>query len=148
MQNTRLPRLAAVVSAAAAAAASWAITTKVAGVHLGIRLPHAAPSTLGLGRTVAAAAVVAAAGWGALALAERRLNRPRRSWTVAGGAVFLASLALPLGFGTTTSATVSLVLVHLAVAAVAVPGLAVTAPARRRTATPAAGPAAMARHAA
>ena len=79
MSNARLHRVASVASAAAAAGASWAVTTQLIGVRLAVQLPHTATSTIGLGRTVAAAGVAAIAAWGALALAERWVVHPRRS---------------------------------------------------------------------
>lgn len=131
MSSIRLRRHATMMTVAATAAASWALVTQGVGVHLGIQLPHSAPSTLGLGRTVAVATAAAAIGWAVLVVAERRLRHPRRSWVAAAGAAFVASLALPLGFATTTAATVSLVAIHIAVAAVAIAGLAPTATAHR-----------------
>lgn len=131
MLNVRIRRHATVFAVTATAAASWAVVTQLAGVHLGVQLPHSAPSTLGLGRTVAVASAAAGIGTAVLAMAERHLSRPRRSWITAAVAALVASLILPLGFATSASAMVSLVAIHLAVAAVTVAGLAPTASTRK-----------------
>ena len=131
MSNIPLNRVAAVISAAAAAATSWAVTTQVAGVNLGVQFPHSAPSTIGLGRTVGAAVAASAVGWAVLAVSERRLDRPRLSWVTAAGLGAAASLILPVGFATTTSAMVGLIAIHIAVAVVAITAFAFTTPASR-----------------
>lgn len=148
MSNVTLRRFAALVATAGAAAGSWAIVAEAAGVHLGFQFPHAAASTLGAGRTIAVTVGAAILGWAALALAEHRLGRPRRSWVVAAATVFVASLALPLGFASTTAATVGMVAIHLAVAAVAIAGFAPTIAAHRLQGLPTAAPAGLAHRAA
>jgi Family of unknown function (DUF6069) len=73
---------------------------------------------------------------GAAGLLERFTARPRTSWTAIAVLVGLLSLAGPLStIASTTAANgVSLALLHLAVAAVLIPGLAATAPAPARPA--------------
>ncbi len=127
MQTTRLSRPVTVVATAATAAASWAIVTQLAGVRLGVQFPHAAPSSVALASTVGASVLATAAGWVALALLERRVSRPRATWTAVAVAVLLASLGLPVAFATTTASAVGLSVIHLAVATVAITGLARTA---------------------
>ena len=137
MLTIRRLRHATVAATAAAAAASWALVTHVAGVHLTVRFPHSAATTVGLGTIVAAATAATLLGWGLLAALETRVTQPRKTWTMAAVAVLLASLALPNAFATTTAAAVGLVTIHLAVAAVAVIGLAWVAPhARMKSAVP------------
>jgi len=138
MPKTRLRRHATVAATALAAATSWAIATQLVHVHLGVQFPHAKPSTVGLVPVSIAAATAAVLGWGVLALLETRASRPRRTWALAALAALVASLALPLSFATSTSAALGLVAVHLAVAAVAITGLASTAPACRLRTSPAA----------
>ncbi|MGA2210703.1 MAG: DUF6069 family protein [Acidimicrobiales bacterium] len=123
---------ATVAATSIAAAASWVVITHVAGVHLTVRFPHSAATTVGLGTIMLAAVAATLLGWGLLAVLERRATQPQRVWTVAAVAVLLASMALPIAFATTTAATVGLVAIHLAVGAVAVGGLAWVAP-RART---------------
>ena len=131
MLTTRRLRHATVGATSIAAAASWALVTQLAGVHLTVRFPHSAATTVGIGTIVAAAAATTLLGWGLLAALETRATQPRRIWTMAAAAVLLVSLALPIAFATTTAAAVGLVTIHLAVAAVAVTGLAWVAPRAR-----------------
>jgi len=130
-RSTRLARHAAMAATVATAAASWAVVTHLAGVHLGIQLPHAAPSTVALGPTIGAAATTTLFGWAVLALLETRVSRPRRTWVGVAVLVVAGSLGLPIAFATTTSATFGLAAIHLAVAAVAIPLLARTARTQR-----------------
>jgi hypothetical protein len=131
--TTRRLRHATVTATSVTAAASWAVVTHVAGVHLTVRFPHSAATTVGLGTIVPAAVAITLLGWGLLAALETRVTQPRRIWTIAAVAVLLVSLALPIAFATTTAAAVGLVAIHLAVAAVAVTGLAFLAPHARMT---------------
>lgn len=127
MSDIRRDRSTAVLAAAATAAASWAVATQLAGVHLGVQFPHANPSTVVLGATVGTAAVATVLGWAALYLLERQVSRPRRSWCAVAVAVLGVSLGLPAAFATTTAAAIALAVIHLAVAAVAIIGLGRTA---------------------
>jgi hypothetical protein len=131
-------RALVVIAAALAALVVWLVTDPLLGVEL------AAPTRPGSQQLqpitpalVAATSLVAAlAGWGLLALLERFTARPRTSWTAIAVLVGLLSLAGPLStIASTTAANgVSLALMHLAVAAVLIPGLAATAPAPARPA--------------
>jgi predicted permease len=76
---------------------------------------------------VGAALVAGLLGWLLLAVLDRRAARARTAWTAAALLVLAVSLALPLAAATTTSAAVGLVVLHLAVGAVVIPGLASTA---------------------
>jgi len=134
MSNTshiRRNRHAVMAATIAAASASWAVATQVAGVHLGVRFPHAGPSVVGLGSTIGAAATTTVLGWGVLVLLETRVSRPGRTWTALAVAVALVSLGLPAAFATTVSAAIALVSIHVAVAFVAITGLSRTATERR-----------------
>lgn len=124
-------RHAAVAATAATAAASWAVVTQVAGVHLGVQLPGSSPTTVALGPAIGAAATSTLLGWATLALLEKRASRPRRTWVAVAIAALLVSLSLPVAFATTASAALGLAALHVAVAAVAITGLARTATARR-----------------
>ncbi len=124
MLTTRRLRHATVAAASAAAAASWAVVTNAAGVHLTVRFPHSAATTVGLGTIVPAAVTTTLLGWGILAFLETRVTQPRKIWTIAAVGVLLMSLAIPIAFATTTAAAMGLVTIHLAVAAVAITGLA------------------------
>jgi hypothetical protein len=111
-----------VVCACVSAAATWAIVTQVAGVHLGVRLPRSPATTVALGTTVAAAATATLLGWGVLAALEALTRRARKMWAILAAAVSTASLALPIAWATTTAAALGLVAVHLVVASVAITG--------------------------
>lgn len=133
MLTTRRLRHATVAATSVAAAASWAVVTHAAGAHLTVRFPHSAVTTVGLGTIVPAAVITTLLGWGLLAILETRVTQPRKIWTSAAVAVLLMSLALPIAFATTIAASIGLVTIHLAVAAVAVTGLAWVAPHARMT---------------
>jgi Family of unknown function (DUF6069) len=131
-------RALAVIAAALAALAVWLVTDPLLGVDL------AAPTRPGSQQLqsitpalVAGTSLVAAlAGWALLALLERFTARPRTIWTATALLVGLLSLTGPLSTlaSSTLANGVSLALMHLAVAAVLIPGLAATAPSRARPA--------------
>jgi len=123
MDTIRRNRHLTVAATAAAAAVSWAVVTKGIGVHLVVRLPHAAPSVVGLGPIVGVSAGATLLGWVTLGVLQRRDARALRSWTLLAVVVFGASLALPVGFATTTAAVVGLVAIHLVVASTAIVGV-------------------------
>ena len=77
--------------------------------------------------TLGAALVAGLLGWLLLAGLDRRAARARTAWTAVALLVLAVSLALPLAAATTTSAAVGLVVLHLVVGAVVIPGLASTA---------------------
>jgi Family of unknown function (DUF6069) len=134
-------RLAAVAGAIAAAVAVWLIARYGAGLRLHTPgfgpAPH--PRNLGAGLVVLASAVASGAAWVTVTLIERAASRPRRAWIAAGLLVTAASLAAPLaGHGITPAQRLTLVCMHLAVAAVLIPAFALTL-ARRRPAAAAAG---------
>ena len=141
MPTTRRLRHATVAATALSAAASWAVVTQVAGVHLGVRFPHSSATTVALGTIVAAAAGATLLGWGLLAVLETMTSHARRVWATVAVAVFLVSLALPIAFATTTAAAAGLAAIHLAVASVAITGLSLATSYPRRASSPAADPA-------
>jgi hypothetical protein len=134
----RHARALAVIAAALAALAVWLITDPLLGIDL------TAPTAPGSQQLqpitpaiVASASLVAAlGGWALLALLERFTARARTIWTAVALLVALLSLAGPLSTLASTSAAnaVALALMHLAVAAVLIPGLAGTSPAPARPA--------------
>lgn len=127
---------------AAAAAIAWAVEVPLLGVRLTIRFGAMRPETVVAGQIVGAAVVAALLGWLLLAALERRtpVSRtpysrtpysqtpgPRAAWTGIALVVLIASLALPLTAATTTSAAAGLIILHLAVGAAVIPGMASTA---------------------
>lgn len=113
-----------VAAAAGAALAVWLIARYGAGLQP--RTPSFAPTgqpmALAAGFAVVVAAVVALAGWGLVALLDRRAARPRRAWLVIGLVVLAVSLSGPLsGYGLTGGERLVLLCLHLSVGAVLIP---------------------------
>lgn len=125
-RRVRTRRALTVAGAAAAALAVWAITRSIGGTELAV---HSGDSVreIGPAAVVLTALLAGLAGWGLLAWFERVIRRPYRAWRLVAVAVFVVSLAGPLG-GVGTGARLALAAMHLVVAAVLVMGL----PARRR----------------
>jgi hypothetical protein len=121
----RRARFLAVIGAAAAALAVWAVARPAAG--LAVRL-GTGPRTVHVGpASVAVASVLAGlAGWGLLALMERHAARARTVWTATCLIVLVVSLAGPLSAGVGGAAKAALACMHLAAAGVLIPVLART----------------------
>lgn len=122
-------RLLAIVGAVIAAAVVWAVGRWVFDVQL--RAPEMGDPPvgyeIGLPFVVAVVAVASGAGWGLLVALERFTARARSVWTVAAVVVFALSLAAPWsGVGVDSGTRVVLTLMHVAVAAVLIPGLSRT----------------------
>ncbi len=124
-------RASAVTAAVLVALVVWAVAVPLLGVQLTVRTTSSSSSmqTIGAGFVLAVSLLAALLGWGLLAALERRTQRAETVWTVAAGVVLLLSLAGPLTASLTTGGTVSLVVLHLSVAAVLIPLL-------RRTTSP------------
>jgi hypothetical protein len=145
-RRIRTRRAATVAGAAAAALAVWAMTQSIGGTQLAVR-SGGSVREIGAAAVVLTAVLVGLAGWGLLAWFERAmlpersrsrplaeastgramLRRPYRAWRLVAVAVFVVSLAGPLG-GVGTGARLALAAMHLVVAAVLIAGL----PAARR----------------
>jgi ribose/xylose/arabinose/galactoside ABC-type transport system permease subunit len=125
-RRARTRRALTVAGAAAAALAVWASTRSIGGTELAVRSGDSVRE-IGPAAVVLTALLAGLAGWGLLAWFERAIRRPYRAWRLVAVAVFVVSLAGPLG-GTGTGARLALAAMHLVVAAVLVVGL----PARRR----------------
>jgi hypothetical protein len=95
-----------------------------ASIRLSIRFGGMHPQTVVAGQVVGTALVAGLLGWLLLAVLDRRARRPRAAWTSAALLVLAVSLALPLAAVTTTSAAIALIVLHLAVGAVVIPGMA------------------------
>lgn len=138
-------RAAVVLGAAAAPSLIWLVADPLLGRRLRITEEGGgdAPQTLEIGAfpVVALALAVALGAWALLAALERfAVRRARTVWLAVALAV-LALSALPLtGSGMSHGTRVALALMHLAVAAVLLPGLGgprAGAPAASRPAAPA-----------
>ncbi|HEY6737818.1 MAG TPA: DUF6069 family protein [Actinopolymorphaceae bacterium] len=121
----RPSRPLAVAGAAVAGLVTWLVADPLIGVDLAARLgPEGAVQPIGPVQVVVAALVAGLAGWGLLVLCERLSPRGRTLWTFVALAVLLVSLAGPLTQGVGTGTKITLVLMHLVVAAVLLPVLA------------------------
>lgn len=121
--NTPMRRLLlTVIGAPAAALAVWALAVPLAGITLTARM-GAAPQPVGPVPVVVASLLAGLAGWALLAVLERRATRPGRSWTIIALVVLVLSLFGPLTSAVGAAATVVLLLMHLVVGAVLIPGL-------------------------
>jgi hypothetical protein len=129
---TRLSRtrVLSIGGAVTAAVAVWAVAVPLLGLHLIIRFGTGSPQSIGLDFVVGASLIASLAGWGLLAMLERRTPHARLIWTIAALAVLLVSLSLPLSAGTTASTRAALAAMHVAVAAVLIPALRI--PSARR----------------
>jgi hypothetical protein len=113
----------AVVGATVAAVAIWAVAT-MAGAELTVSFgPGQAIQKITLVNVVVAALVGSLAGWGLLALLRRFTSKARAIWTVTAIIAALLSLGGPLSAIASLGTKVSLVAMHLAVAAVLIVGL-------------------------
>ncbi len=106
----------------AAALALWALAGPVAGVAPTVRLDGAV-RPVGPGAVAAASLLAGLAGWALLALLERVLKRPGRTWTVIAVAVLVLSLPGPITDAADIASAAILTGMHLIVAAVLIPGL-------------------------
>ncbi len=124
-------RAFAVTAAALAALVVWSVAVPLLGVGLTVRtMPGSSVQTIGAGFVVAVSLLASLLGCGLLAALERLTQRARPVWTAAAGVVLLLSLAGPLSAAVTTGGKVSLVALHLSVAAVLIPLLRRTTPPR------------------
>jgi hypothetical protein len=120
--QVRVRRGLIVAGATGAALVVWALVNPIGGIDVAV---HSGGSVRHIGATAVAVTGMLAglAGWGLLAVFERTMKRPHRAWTVIATVVFVLSLAGPLG-AIGTGATLGLMCMHLAVAAVLIPSLA------------------------
>ncbi len=114
-------RILGVVGAVAAAVAVWAIAVPLLGVQLLVKFGASAPQSVGVGLVLGASLLGSLAGWGLLALLERRTAQARAIWTAIAVLAVLVSFSLPLFAGVSTSTKVTLAVMHVAVAAVLIP---------------------------
>lgn len=125
-RRVRTRRVVTVAGAAVAALAVWAMTHSIGGTQLAVR-SGGSVSEIGAALVVFTALLAGLAAWGLLAWFERAVRRPYRAWRLVAIAVFVVSLAGPLG-GVGTGAKLALAAMHLVVATVLITAL----PAARR----------------
>ncbi|MEU4192155.1 DUF6069 family protein [Kribbella sp. NPDC026611] len=123
-------RLVVVGAAAASALAGWVVLEPVAGVDL--RVQQGTVVHIGAVSVFVAAVVAAFAGWGLLAILERRTRNARDIWTVVATIVCLTSTSSPIDRGIGLDSKLGLAGLHLLVGATVIIGLRRTAAARER----------------
>jgi hypothetical protein len=122
MTNVRTTRVLTVTVAATAALVLWAVAVLLPGVDLTVRVGGRV-QPVGPVAVAASGLVAGLLAWALLAVLERLLTRPGRTWTVLAVVTLVLSLAGPLGSGVGTASRLVLAAMHLAVAAVLIPGL-------------------------
>lgn len=120
-------RLVVVGVTVVAAVGWWAVLSQ--GVGIDLRAEQGGTIQIGAGSVFFASAVMAFAGWGLLALLERRTMNSRKVWTVVANIACVTSLGSPLFSGIGVGAKLGLASLHLVVGAIVILGL-------RRTARP------------
>jgi hypothetical protein len=116
-------RAISVAAASLTAVAVWAVAVPLLGTNLLVRFGSAPAQGVGIESVVGASLAASLLGWVSLTFLERHTPRARTIWSRIAIVVLLVSLSLPLGAGATISSKAALALMHLAVAAVLIPGL-------------------------
>jgi hypothetical protein len=112
-------RLLTIAAAVVAAVAVWGIAT-AAGAELEVDQGFGVMA-INAGSVIFSVLLAGFAGWGILALLERRSPRGASTWTIIAVAVLVLSF-LPIAFVEATAGTrVALAAMHLTVAAVIIP---------------------------
>jgi hypothetical protein len=118
-------RALTVAAAAAAALLVWTVAGPIGGAGMHARGTHVGPAAVAV-----SALLVGLAGWGLLAVLERRAKRPGRTWGITAGVVLGVSMTGPLG-AEGPGTYIALTAMHVVVGAVLIAGLGRTARARR-----------------
>jgi len=118
----RTGRALTVVGGATGALLLWAVNDPWAGLDLVVRQGDTTRQ-IGPAAVVVTALLAGLAAWGLLALLERTVRRPARTFRIIALAVLAVSLAGPLGSGVDTSSRLVLLGMHLAVGAALIIGL-------------------------
>jgi hypothetical protein len=124
--SVRRPRAVIGVAAAGASTALW-LAAHLLDVPLTVTIHGQSPMKIGIGVVLATALTASLAGWGSLALLERLTARARTIWTALAILALIASFAAPAFVAASASTRTTLVLMHVTVAAVLIPGLRRTA---------------------
>ena len=116
-------RLAVVVGAVVAAVLVYLVATLAFGQELSApAMEGQEQMDINIGSVILASAFTSLLGWGLLALLEKFTAKGRMIWTIIAVVVLLLSLGGPFsGSDVSTGNRVSLLLMHLAVAAVLIP---------------------------
>jgi hypothetical protein len=127
--TVRNRRTLVVAGAALAPTAVW-LVAQATGHDLEVSLAGQPPMVVSLPFVVVTALVASLAGWGALAVLQRVTSHARTLWTGLAVAALIVSFGPVATVETNAAARTFLALMHVAVAAVLVPGLRGTLPAR------------------
>ena len=118
----RTGRAITVAGGAAGALLLWVVNDPWGGVDLAVRRGDATQH-IGPVSVVVTALLAGLAAWGLLALLERTVDRPARTYWIITLIVLALSLAGPLGSGVGTSSRLVLLGMHLTVGAALIIGL-------------------------
>jgi Family of unknown function (DUF6069) len=111
------------------------VVARIAGADLSVALSGQPPMPITLPAVIITALLAALAGWALLAVLERFTGRARLLWTAVAALVLLVSLSGPLTVAASGGTKLTLVLMHLAVGVVLIPGLRATTGATATTGT-------------
>ena len=111
-----------VVAAAGAAVVMWLVAW-LSGTELRVTPPGQPSIVVTLPAVIGVALAAGLVGWGALAFLGRVTRRARTLWTALAGAALVASFTPILSVEARAGVRALLALMHVAVAAVLVPGL-------------------------
>ncbi|MEU8263690.1 DUF6069 family protein [Micromonospora sp. NPDC048999] len=118
----RTGRAITIAGAAAGALLQWVVADPWAGIDLAVRqgdtTQHIGPAAV-----VVAALIAGLAAWGLLALLERTVRRPARTFRIIALIVLVLSLVGPLASGVGISSRLVLLGMHLTVGAALIIGL-------------------------
>jgi hypothetical protein len=117
----RTGRAVTVAAGAASALILWAVNDPWGGIDLAVR-QGGAVQHIGPVAVAATALIAGLAAWGLLALLERTVRRPTRTYRVIASIVLALSLLGPLG-GVGLSSKLVLLAMHLTVGAILIIGL-------------------------
>jgi hypothetical protein len=120
--SRRIRRGLTVLAAAAGASLVWVLADPIGGIDLAVRAGDAT-RPVGFGGVLFTGLLAGVAGWALLAVLERALSRPRRTWTAIAVVVLVLSLAGPLASGADAASRTLLTGLHLIVGAVLIAGL-------------------------
>ncbi|WBB68381.1 DUF6069 family protein [Micromonospora sp. WMMD812] len=118
----RTGRATTVAAGAAGVLLLWVVNDPWAGIDLAVRQGDATRH-IGPVAVVMTALIAGLAAWGLLALLERTVRRPARTFRIIALIVLVLSLAGPLGSGVGTSSRLVLLGMHLTVGAALIIGL-------------------------
>jgi hypothetical protein len=121
--TTTTSRLVTIAGATTSVLVYWTANDVFGDTDLAIR-QGSTTQAIGPVAVAATALIAGLAGWGLLALLERKSKRPARTWTIISLTVLALSLAGPLGSGADLTSKLTLTGMHLLVGLIVIPSLA------------------------